>query len=98
MTVERVHHRRPEILALDREQLADGLGFGFQPLHAALGGGERRTRGVDFFARAADARLRRLRGGFGFGERRLRFGKRGASAGKIGLRRCRSRRGRPRYW
>ena len=54
---ERIHHRRPEILVLDRQQLADGLGFGFQPLHAALGGGERSARGVDFLARAAYVRL-----------------------------------------
>src|SRR5262249_3093877 len=40
---ERVHHRRPQILALDREQLADGLRFGLQPLYPLLGSRKRRA-------------------------------------------------------
>ena len=73
---DRVHHRRPQILAFDRKQLADGLGFGFEPLHALLGGGERRARGVDLRARLLVRGFRRMRGLFGLGERGLRAGER----------------------
>jgi hypothetical protein len=34
-----VHHRRPQILVFDRQHLGQCLGFGLQPLHAALGFG-----------------------------------------------------------
>ena len=77
---QRVHHRRPQIFVLDREQLADGLRLGLEPLHAALGGGERRARGVELLARAGVRDFRGARGALGFGERRLRGGERVASA------------------
>ncbi len=65
---QRVHHRRPQIFALDGEQLADGLGFGFQSLHAPLGGGERLAGGVDLVARLRERGFRAARGGFRVGE------------------------------
>jgi len=73
---QRVGNRRPEILALDREQLADGFCLGFQPLHAALGTGERLARGVDLGARLRMRDFGAARGGLCRGERRLRGGKR----------------------
>ncbi len=89
---ERVHHRRPEILALDRQQLADGLGLGFQALHALFGGGQRCPRGVDLVARLRVRGFRRPRGFFGFAERHLRlhqnFGER------LEIRRAVARRGK----
>ena len=69
---ERVHDRRPEVLALDREQLADGFCLGFQPLHPALGGGERRAGGVMLLAAACVRHFGFARGDFRFGQRRLR--------------------------
>ena len=66
---ERVHHRRPEIFALDGEEFADGLGLGLEPLHAALGGGERRAGSVDLFARLLMRGFRRMRGLLGRGKR-----------------------------
>jgi hypothetical protein len=71
--LERIHHRRPEILALDSEQLADGPGFGFQPLHAAFGAGERLTRGFELPACFRMRGFGRVSRGLGLGERRLRF-------------------------
>ena len=68
---ERVHHRRPKILVLDREQLADRLRLGLEPLHPALGGIERRPRGVESLPRAGVAKFRRARRVLRFGERRL---------------------------
>jgi len=56
---QRVHHRRPQIFALDCQQLADGLCFGFKPLHAALGLSKRRSCRVDF---VSCTRVRNLRG------------------------------------
>ena len=73
------------MLALDREQLADGFCFRFQPLHAALGGGERLARGIDLGARLGMRDLSAARGGFGFGECRLRSGERVAQRGQIRL-------------
>ena len=82
---QRVGHRRPEILTFDRKQLADGFCFGFQPLHAALGGGERLARGVDFGAGLRMRDFGAACGGFGLGERRLRGGERVAERRQIGL-------------
>ncbi len=73
---QRIGDRRPEILALDRKQLADGFGFRFQPLHAALGGCERLARGVDLGAGLRMRDFGAARGGFGLGERGLRGGER----------------------
>ncbi len=95
---ERVHHRRPQIFALDREQLADGLGFGFEPLHAALGRSERRARRLDLGPGLNMGCFRNMRGAFCFGERGLRSGERrrqrrqigGAGVGRSEVRR--------RYW
>ncbi len=66
---QRVHHRRPQILALDGKELADGFGFGLEPLHAAFGGGKRRARGVDGFAGVLMGGFCLVRGLFGLGER-----------------------------
>ena len=73
------------MLALDREQLADGFCLGFQPLHAALGGGERLARGIDLGAGLGMRDFGAARGGFGLGERGLRGGERGAQRRQIGL-------------
>ena len=83
--VERVGHRRPQILVLDRKELADGLGFGLQPLHAAFGGGERSAGGVEFGARLRVRYLRCSRGALRFGEFGLRGRERRGQNGKIGL-------------
>ena len=91
---ERVHHRRPQILVLDREQLADRLGLGLEPLHAALGGGERRARGVEPLARAGMGDFRRARRVLGFGERGLCGRQRLRQRRRCRARRCRSRPGR----
>ena len=82
---EGVGNRRPEILALDREQLADGFRLGFQPLHAALGGGERLARGIDLGAGLRMRDFGAARGGFGLGERGLRGRKRRAQRRQIRL-------------
>ena len=52
-----VHHRRPQILALDRQHLRQGLGFGLQPLHAAFGLGQRIARGFERGARGGVGRF-----------------------------------------
>ncbi len=81
--VECVHHRRPKIFALDGEKLADGLGLGLEPLHAALGQSERRAGGVDHFARCLMRGLRGVRGLLRLGERGLRSRKRRRQGRKI---------------
>ena len=48
---ERVHHRRPKILVLDRQELADGLGLSLEPLHRAFGGDERAASRIHLLAR-----------------------------------------------
>ena len=82
---QRVGDRRPQMLAFDREQLADGFRFGFEPLHAALGGGERLARGVDLGAGLGMRDFGAACGGFGLGERGLRGGKRIAQRRQVGL-------------
>ena len=86
---ERVHHRRPKILVLDREELADRLRLGLEPLHPALGGIERRPRGVESLPRAGVANFRRARRVLRFGERRLCGRQRFRRARRCPARRCR---------
>ncbi len=78
-----VHHRGPEILAFDREQLADGLGLGLEPLHAPFGGSQRRPRGVDLFAGAPMRGFRGMRRPFRLRERGLRFGNRSSQRRQV---------------
>ena len=63
-----IHDRRPQILGFDGEHLRQGLGFGFQPLHAALGFRQWRARGVELLARRGVRGFRSDSGGFGFGD------------------------------
>ncbi len=68
---ERIHDGRPEILVLDRKQLADRLGLGFEALHLPFRVGERAARRVDLFAGVGVGGFRRVRRTFCFGERGL---------------------------
>ena len=83
--VQRVGHRRPQVLVLDRKQLADRLGFGLEPLHAAFGGCERSAGGVEFGSRLRVRNLCRSRGALRFGEFCLRGREHRSQSGKIGL-------------
>ena len=79
-----VHDRRPQILVLDRQHLGQGLGFGFQPLHAAFGFRQRTARGFQRLARRGmrgfglDGRF------FGVGDRLLKFIDSGLQRRQIG--------------
>ena len=66
------------------KQLHQRLGFGLEPLHRALGIGERHARGVEIAARAAMRGFGRERGLFGLRHRGLRALDRGGERGEIG--------------
>ena len=68
-----VHHRRPQVLGLDRQHLGQRLGFGLQPLHAPLGLGERVAGRFQFLARGRVRGLGFERGRFSGGDGGLYF-------------------------
>ena len=83
--VQRIDHRRPEIFVLDRKQLAYGLGFGFQPLHAAFGGTSGARAASTFGSRLRVRDFCGSRGALRFGERCLRGREHRGRGGQIGL-------------
>lgn len=84
-----VDDRRPQILGLAVEDLADGLGFGLEPLHLLLGVDQRCPRAVQRLPRGDLCSFRFLHRAFLLGQQLLgdldRFGEFGEVAGAGGL-------------
>ena len=79
-----IDHRRPQIAGLEREHLRQGFGFGFQPLHALFGFGQRFARGFEIGARVGVRGLGGDGGSFRLGQRGLRAFDRGGQRGAVG--------------
>ena len=74
----------PEVLGVDVQQPGERLGFGVEPMHAALGLGERRAGDIEGLAGGGMGGLGAHRGGFGLGHRGLRLFDGGGERAEIG--------------
>ena len=65
---DQIHHRRPQILGVDREHLRDGLGLGVEAVRAPLGLGQGDARCLKLLARGGMRAGRRLARGLCLGQ------------------------------